>query len=156
MSRSFSEQNKKIMGNPKLLFHDADVKLRFYNKRKIASILIQHGMDHGFEIDYINYVFCSDDHLLEMNRRYLSHDYYTDILSFQSSREPLSGDIYISVDRVRDNAKELGLKFNEELLRVISHGFLHFMGFTDKNPTEQSKMRQQEDILIAKIMSATV
>jgi rRNA maturation RNase YbeY len=139
----------------KILFHNADNTYRLRDKRKKASILINHSIDHGFAIDYINYVFCSDEYLLDMNRRYLAHNYYTDILSFQSSKEPMAGDIYISIDRVRDNAKELGIKFSEELLRVISHGLLHFMGFTDKTPSGQSEMRTQEDILIAKLMSGS-
>lgn len=153
MSRLFSEENSPVMSKPKIIFHNADIEFRFNHKRKTASIIAAHASDHGFAIDFVNYVFCSDEYLIDMNRRYLDHDYYTDILSFQLSSEPLAGDIYISIDRVRDNAKELGIKFNEELMRVISHGVLHFMGFTDKNPTEQSRMRHEEDILIAKLIS---
>jgi probable rRNA maturation factor len=95
----------------------------------------------------VNIVFCDDEFLLSLNRRFLRHDYYTDILSFRLSakRAPLVAEIYISTDRVRDNAINLETSFRKELHRVIFHGILHFCGYGDKSRGEISQMRAQED-----------
>jgi probable rRNA maturation factor len=97
--------------------------------------------------DELSYIFCSDDHLLNMNKQFLRHDYYTDILTFDLSEPGESGkaEIYISVDRVRENAGKLGVSFKHELHRVILHGALHLCGFRDKKPGERVKMRKAED-----------
>lgn len=100
----------------------------------------------GFETDKINYIFCSDDQLLQINIEYLQHDYYTDVIGFQYSKgNKLSGDIYISIDRVRENATENLVSFEKELARVMIHGILHFMNYKDKNEAEVQQMRQAED-----------
>jgi len=95
----------------------------------------------------LSYVFCSDEYLLAINQQYLQHDYYTDIITFDLSEPslPLQGDIYISVDRVRDNAFTHGTSIKEELHRVIFHGALHLCGFKDKKPADIKKMREAED-----------
>ena len=92
-------------------------------------------------------IFCSDDYLLELNRQFLQHDFYTDILSFPLSgaKEPLIAEIYISLDRVRENAKSSGTTIKEELHRVIFHGVLHFCGHKDKSRHDREKMRFLED-----------
>ena len=92
-------------------------------------------------------IFCDDKYLLQLNRQFLKHDFYTDILSFPLSEpgEPLLAEIYISVERVRDNAKNLKTRVSDELLRVIFHGVLHFCGYKDKTPREILKMRAMED-----------
>ncbi len=100
----------------------------------------------GFQTDEINYIFCEDDYLLEINIEYLQHDYYTDVIGFQYSEgQNLSGDIYISIDRVRENAVENAVEFERELARVMAHGILHFMGYKDKTQEEEEKMRKSED-----------
>ena len=87
-------------------------------------------IDEGFVVGEINYIFCNDDYLHKLNVRFLNHNTYTDIISFDYSIEKvMSGDIYISVDRVKENAKDYQLSFNEELHRVIIHGILHFCGW---------------------------
>jgi len=98
----------------------------------------------------LNIIFCDDNYLLELNQEFLKHDYYTDILSFQLSSHgnPLVAEIYISVDRVRDNAKNLNSSFKMELHRVIFHGVLHFCGYKDKSPSDIIKMRAKEDKLL--------
>ena len=98
-------------------------------------------------LESLNIIFCDDNYLLELNREFLEHDYYTDILSFRlsSSGKPLIAEIYISIDRVRDNAKNLGSSFNSELHRVVFHGVLHFCGYKDKTPSEILKMRSMEE-----------
>lgn len=95
----------------------------------------------------LQYIFCSDDYLLQINRQFLHHDYYTDIITFDLTEEshPINAEIYISVDRVRDNAREFGNSLRTELHRVIFHGSLHLCGYKDKNPREQELMRQMEE-----------
>jgi len=94
----------------------------------------------------VNYVFCSDKRLLEINKTYLKHDYYTDIISFDLSSGPQKvAEIYISIDRVRENAKNLGVSFKNELHRVIFHGALHICGYKDKTGTQKKAMRIKEE-----------
>ncbi|HEV3223101.1 MAG TPA: rRNA maturation RNase YbeY [Puia sp.] len=95
----------------------------------------------------LNIIFCDDNYLLELNQEFLKHDFYTDILSFRLSPpgEPLVAEIYISIDRVRDNAKNLNSPFKSELYRVIFHGILHFCGYKDKTHSDILKMRAMED-----------
>lgn len=142
------------MNKAQIRFFNADITFDFKNKRKISASLLNYSKENLIEAGEINYVFCTDDFLLDLNKKFLNHDYYTDIISFQSEKDPIAGDIYISLDRVRDNAKNLKLKFQDELLRVISHGLLHFMGFKDKTKADQSLMRSKEDELILKIKEA--
>ena len=100
----------------------------------------------------LNIIFCSDEHLLGINRDYLQHDYYTDIIPFDlspSSKAPLEAELYISIDRVKENAASLGQPFYRELHRVIFHGLLHLMGYKDKKKKDQALMRQMEDRLLA-------
>ena len=99
------------------------------------------------KIQGLNYVFCTDEELLEINRQYLNHDYYTDIVSFELSKkdEPAEGDIYISIDRIRDNALSLGEPLYKELHRVIFHGALHLCGYKDKTRSQSLEMRNKEE-----------
>ncbi|GAK88201.1 metal-dependent hydrolase YbeY [Nonlabens ulvanivorans] len=97
-------------------------------------------------LGYLSYVFCSDDFLLEINQKYLSHDTLTDIITFDYCEDDfIHGEIYISVDRVKDNAKDFVVSFDDELLRVMSHGLLHLIGFGDKADDEKLTMRLKED-----------
>lgn len=104
----------------------------------------------GFGMGPLSYCFCSDDHLLEINKEYLQHNYYTDIITFDLSdgASSIEGDIYISVDRVKENAKNMGVSTRMELMRVMVHGLLHLMGYKDKTPGQKSKMRKQEDLYL--------
>jgi probable rRNA maturation factor len=99
------------------------------------------------KIQSLNYVFCTDEELLKINRQYLDHDFYTDIVSFELSKknEPAEGDIYISIDRVRDNALSLGEPLYKELHRVIFHGVLHLCGYKDKTRSQSLEMRNKEE-----------
>ena len=90
----------------------------------------------------------SDDGLLKINKEFLQHDYYTDIITFQNDTEDISGEIYISIDRVEDNAKAVGTTFENELNRVMVHGVLHLMGYGDKSAEEEAVMRQKEDFYL--------
>lgn len=93
----------------------------------------------------VSLIFCSDDYLLEMNKEYLDHDYYTDIITFDYSDHLISGDLFISIDRVRDNAKQNTVLEKNELYRVVVHGVLHLIGYGDKTKQEELEMRSLED-----------
>ena len=94
----------------------------------------------------INYIFCDDDYLLEINQQYLNHDTLTDIISFDYSLgNEINGDIYISIERVKDNALDFNVDFEEELKRVLAHGVLHYCGYKDKTETDELLMRSKED-----------
>ena len=98
----------------------------------------------------INYIFCDDEYLLEINKEHLQHDYYTDIISFDYSvGNEINGDMFISVDRVKENAEDFNVTFEEELKRVIVHGVLHYCGYKDKSDTDEVIMRSKEDEKIA-------
>jgi len=111
-------------------------------ERWIGEIIKSEGKSEG----EISYVFCDDEYLLKVNQEYLEHDYYTDIISFDYSvGNQLNGDIFISVERIQDNATEFGVTFHEELLRVMSHGILHYCGYKDKSDEEADEMRRKEE-----------
>jgi probable rRNA maturation factor len=98
----------------------------------------------------INFIFCSDEHLLGINKQYLNHDTYTDIVTFDYSSEaqqqPVSGDIFISIDRVKENAEKFSKSFEDELHRVIIHGVLHLLGYKDKTKSAKEEMTKEEDM----------
>ena len=98
-------------------------------------------------LDSLSYVFCSDEYLLKINREFLNHDFYTDIITFDLSEKRVGviGEIYISLDRVKENAAGLGISFSEELLRVLFHGALHLCGYRDKKKAEIMEMRKKEE-----------
>jgi probable rRNA maturation factor len=127
-------------------FSTNEIKFRLKNKAQVREWLELFTHQAGFTIDNLSIVFCSDEFLLEMNRTYLNHDYFTDIISFDySNKERLSGELFISIDRIKENAHERNLLFNDEILRVIAHGVLHLMGYKDKTKKEAVSMRQAED-----------
>ena len=100
----------------------------------------------------LNYIFCSDDYLLEINRKFLNHDTYTDIISFDYTvGRIISGDIYISVERVSENAETYKVDFLHELYRVMVHGILHYCGYKDHSPEEKVLMREREDFYLTKL-----
>jgi len=103
--------------------------------------------EYGFRSGMIQYIFMSDDELLQINRNYLNHDYYTDIITFplKNYKQSIDSDIYISIDRIKDNAKEYDVTFKDELDRVMIHGILHLCGFQDKSEEERQKMRGLEE-----------
>jgi rRNA maturation RNase YbeY len=137
-------------------FNQADSKVTLANRVALKSFIEKRVKKEGFSIETLTYVFCSDKYLLKMNKDFLSHNYYTDIISFDLSETPgnLIGEVYISVDRVKDNAKTHGTSLKEELHRVIFHGALHFCGYKDKKPTDTKKMRQMEDLWLVAYMKS--
>ncbi|MCM1036696.1 MAG: rRNA maturation RNase YbeY [Bacteroides sp.] len=102
--------------------------------------------DHGRRAGELTYIFCDDERIIEVNRQFLSHDYYTDIITFDYTHgRVVSGDMYISLDTVRSNAEAVGAAYDDELLRVIIHGVLHLCGINDKGPGEREIMEAAED-----------
>lgn len=127
-------------------FNNIDVNTRI-KKGETSLWLTKVALKHSVEIAQLSYNFCSDEYLLEVNRKHLDHDYYTDIITFDLGELSgvIEGDIYISVDRVRANAKENASSFADELQRVMAHGLLHLIGFGDKTPKEIVAMRKAEN-----------
>jgi rRNA maturation RNase YbeY len=120
-----------------------ELKEKLRRKRWLKSI----ATNAGFNIKELNYVFCSDEYLYQMNLEYLNHETYTDIITFDNSEKEfdIAGDIFISIDRVTENAKTHNQKIEAELNRVLAHGLLHLMGFKDKTKEESNLMRQKEE-----------
>ena len=114
----------------------------------ISGVIVSENCREG----EINYIFCTDDYLHEINMKYLNHDTLTDIISFDYSvGKELHGDVYVSVDRVADNAKDFKVLFSEELNRVMVHGVLHYCGYKDKGDDDKSVMRSKEDFYIKQL-----
>ena len=133
--------------NTTISFNKADKSITLGNRVALKAFLEKQLKKEGIRIECLQYVFCSDKYLLDINKQFLNHDYYTDIISFDLSeiKGVLIGDIYISVDRVKENAKTMKTTQGNELLRVIFHGALHFCGYKDKKPADAKLMRSMED-----------
>ena len=134
---------------PKVYFFYQNVKVVLENRTGLKKIIESIFRKEGKSLGSLNYVFVSDKALLEINKQYLKHDFYTDIITFDLSESDIvTAEIYISVDRVRDNAKGLGVSMKSELHRVIFHGTLHLCGYRDKSKAEMDEMREKEDFYI--------
>lgn len=133
-------------------FYNKDVKLRLNNKTQLKNWIKSCALSESKIVGEISVIFCSDEHILEINKEHLNHDYYTDIITFNYNSETnISGDLFISIDTVKDNAKALGIVFEKELYRVIIHGVLHLIGYNDKTRTQQKQIRKKEDFYLSKI-----
>ena len=131
-------------------YFSEDIKFDFKGRRTNNKWLSAVAENEGKKIGDVNVIFCSDPYILEVNKKYLGHDYYTDIITFDYCEgKTLSGDLFISVDSVRDNASFYGSSFEDELHRVIVHGVLHLIGFDDHTDKEKKKMRSKEDQYIS-------
>jgi len=108
--------------------------------------------NEGYELARIDYIFCSDEFLLEVNRTHLDHDFYTDIITFPLNANPIMAEIYISVDRVKENAASFKVPFQEELLRVIIHGILHLCGYDDHEEDDIAFIRKKEEYYLKKLI----
>ena len=129
-----------------VLFFSENTSFLLEDENLIREWIYLVAKDNHFTVGVINYIFTDDKTLHKVNKDFLNHDYYTDIITFDNSQgNEINGDVYISVDRVKDNAKDLEKKFENELHRVIIHGVLHLTGKKDNNPDNQSQMRQAEN-----------
>ena len=130
-------------------FHKEQIDLKI-NEKSISSWIDISIKKLKFEAGDISVIFCSDDYLKQININYLNHDYYTDIITFDySDKNIISGDLFISIDRVRENADINNENFNREICRVIIHGILHLCGYNDKTSKEKEKMRKLEDVFLS-------
>jgi probable rRNA maturation factor len=119
----------------------------------LKSFLQKTAIKEGRPIHSLNIIFCSDEYLLSINKQFLNHDYYTDIITFdlsESKKGPVTAELYISYDRVKDNARQMETTTTKELHRVVFHGLLHLLGYKDKTTKDQMEMRKMEDKLLAK------
>ena len=129
-----------------ITFHYQADNFRLREAGQLKSWLAEVASKFEYKVATLTYVFVTDEALLEMNRIHLQHDYYTDIITFDLSEgETIEGELYISVDRVRDNAKSLGISATQEMRRVLAHGLLHLCGLGDKTSEEILNMRQAEE-----------
>ncbi|MCF0043716.1 rRNA maturation RNase YbeY [Dyadobacter fanqingshengii] len=130
-----------------LHFFTENVDFDLLRPLKTKKWIKNTSISEGYEISELNYIFCNDEYLLEINKQYLDHDYFTDIISFDNSEEDnvIEGDIYISVDRVRENAATFHADFETEMRRVLIHGLLHLMGYDDTDEKLKAAMRAKED-----------
>lgn len=128
-------------------FFNEDVKYILKNKNAIREWIKSGVKKEKFRIETINYIFCSDKYLRKINKQFLNHDYFTDIITFPHEQftAQIGGDIYISLDRIRENAKDYNQSFTTELHRVMAHGVLHLCGYGDKSDSEEKMMRKMED-----------
>lgn len=128
-------------------FFNEDVLYKLPQKLATRQWLKQQAEREGYAVGDLNYIFCSDEHVLQVNRDYLQHDYYTDIITFDQSEDEgkIEGDIFISVERVVDNASHLGVRTEQEMRRVLAHGLLHLCGYSDKTSEEEIQMRAKEE-----------
>lgn len=133
-------------------FTSQDIELPDINQRRISRWIRAVSADYGFSVGNINYIFCSDERELAVNREFLGHDYYTDVITFDySTASTLNGDIFISLDTVRSNAEMVGTTFEHELHRIIIHGVLHLTGQGDKTPETKIQMTEKEEKALAKL-----
>jgi probable rRNA maturation factor len=128
-------------------FFEEDISYNLKQKIKIRKWITQTISNEGKTLQELNFIFCSDDYLLKINREYLKHDTFTDIITFDNSEDSaqINGDIFISIDRIRDNAKDFKVSESNELHRVMIHGTLHLLGYRDKTKQEKSVMTEKED-----------
>jgi rRNA maturation RNase YbeY len=129
-------------------FHFQDIKAIGIKKRAINRWLKKIALAEENKIVELTFIFCSDEYLLSINQQYLNHNTYTDIITFDYSnkeRKNLSGDIFISLERIKENSLKYKVSFERELLRVMAHGLLHLMGYKDKGPKDKKKMRFMEE-----------
>ncbi len=133
-------------------FYAENCEMPVLNTVKVSHWLQQVAADYGKHIGDLNYIFCDDERILAVNRQFLQHDYYTDVITFDYSVFPLlAGDIFISLDTVRSNSEENGTEFEEELHRIIVHGLLHLTGQGDKTPETKAEMTDKENSALAKL-----
>ena len=132
-------------------FFCEDIEFKVPQSRSTKTWLKSIATTEGFELNQLNYLFCSDEHILSINRQYLEHDFYTDIITFDNSEDEkvIEGDIFISIERVEENAKNLNQLFEVEFRRVLAHGVLHLCGYNDTDDSQEEIMRSKENFYLS-------
>ncbi|MEQ6121340.1 rRNA maturation RNase YbeY [Reichenbachiella sp. MALMAid0571] len=135
----------------KIQFFNEDISFVLPNTKSISAWLQNTIKEEGHHLTSLNYIFCSDEYLHKINIEYLDHDYYTDIITFDNSEYETSieGDLFISIDRVTENAENQFISFSEELHRVMVHGVLHLLGYKDKTEAQKMKIREKENAYLS-------
>ncbi|HWZ02693.1 MAG TPA: rRNA maturation RNase YbeY [Mucilaginibacter sp.] len=135
---------------PAIHFFEEGITFKLKQKTLVKQWITETILAEGFRLKELNYIFCSDAYLLQINQQYLNHDTYTDIVTFDNSEteKVIVGDIFISIERIRENAAKFNITETDELHRVIIHGALHLLGYKDKTPATKQKMTQKEDFYL--------
>ena len=134
------------MPSNNIFFHTEDISFALESEKSTSKWLVKLVESQNKKVGELNYIFCSDDYLLKINQEHLKHDYFTDIITFDYCQNDLvSGDLFISIDRINENARTFGKTQINELNRVIAHGLLHLLGFKDKTIQDVSEMRSMEE-----------
>ncbi|MGN0033152.1 MAG: rRNA maturation RNase YbeY [Candidatus Limimorpha sp.] len=130
-----------------ITFQAIDIEIPETDQRSAKEWINEIAADYGKKIGELYYIFCSDEYLYDFNIRRMNHDFYTDIVTFplNDCEDYLSGEFYISIDRIRDNAEQLGVRFKDEFHRILAHGLLHLIGYKDKTEEDAATMRKQEE-----------
>jgi rRNA maturation RNase YbeY len=148
MTKKSNKEHSPYSG--KITFNDVDLKTSFKARTKIKEWVNRAIRKEGYRLGELSYNFCSDEHLLQINIEHLQHDFYTDIITFElNENKTIVGDVYISIDRVKDNAQQNNKTYSNELMRVIIHGALHLCGYKDKTKKEAALMREKEDYYLS-------
>ncbi|HAC21476.1 MAG TPA: rRNA maturation RNase YbeY [Porphyromonadaceae bacterium] len=131
-------------------YYAEDIKMPSLKRRETTKWIREVAALHHMKVGDVAYIFCSDEKILEVNKEYLQHDYYTDIITFDYTEDGVvNGDVFISLDTVKSNAEEFGVTFDQELHRIIIHGILHLCGIDDKGPGERENMTAKENEALA-------
>ncbi len=136
-------------------FFQADRPIPIRSRGPVKQLLMKVFRDYKVKVDWVHFIFCSDITLLQLNKDFLKHDYYTDILTFPLQKNPVQAEVHISTDRVKDNAVQFEHPFSEEVIRVMIHGVLHLCGEKDKSASQVSRMRALEDKYLKKVPRET-
>lgn len=133
-----------------ITYNCENIKMPAIRRRDTSAWIRRVAATYGKRVGEVGYLFCDDEHILQVNREYLQHDYYTDIITFDYCEDDtLNGDLVISLDTIRTNAEKYGRPYDEELHRVIIHGILHLCGINDKGPGEREQMEAAENRALA-------
>lgn len=138
------------MDNEKIIFNYEEIDFSLQEEKLIIDWINKTVLEEKKQLGDISYIFCSDKYLLNINKQYLNHDYFTDIVTFDYTEDnSISGDIFISIDTIEENRKEFKTTFDNELHRVIIHGILHLVGYNDKTDEEQKVMTEKENYYLS-------
>jgi probable rRNA maturation factor len=138
-------QKEEAQESPIISFHIEEIEFSLDHADDIISWIEQTLLKEQKQCNLIDFVICDDEYLLNINKEYLQHDYYTDIITFPLNEDPIESNVFISIDRVKENAQLYKVKMEDELHRVIIHGVLHLIGYDDKSEDDKNRMRAKED-----------
>jgi len=146
------------MAKPPINFFPEDIKFNLKNKIQIRNWIKDTITEEGYELEELNFILCSDEYLLAINQQYLNHDTYTDVITFDNSEalKMILGDIFISIERIQENAKQFKGTVQHELCRVMIHGTLHLLGYKDKGKAAKTLMTEKEDFYLSRLETAAV